>query len=163
MQDITDQIITNVIDDFVSNPFRPLEENRKHHERILHYLHGDYCRRNLDDLLTDPLNKIKNKFIIYFFRCNDFGDRDNIQNTIDRIDTVVARSKKISDIMFEVCNTVKTNSLKAIFVEIFLINQQIEAQIKRFSIANATILTKKDIKVIMNLKTKTFNNLQLKE
>ncbi len=105
--------------------------------------------------LTDPVNTIKNKFLICFFRCKDF-DRTNTTNTKERIDTVIARSRKFADIIFEACNNVKANSLRAIFVEVLLINREIEAQIGRFPIKDAIILTKNDTKIITNVKTKTF-------
>lgn len=83
--------------------------------------------------LINPVNKIKNKYIMCFFRCKDF-ERANAVNVRKRIDSVKARSKKFSEIMFEICRNSKTDSLKAIFVEIFLINQQIKCEIRTFPI-----------------------------
>ncbi len=233
MKDIINKTIADVINGYASNPWG-FFETRKHHERVLHYLHHDFFIKNITDAkyvfrwefpthrmyktdefgklyvdknggepglvdvvikdsteinpeidygfeyglfecdetegefkikigndvlkLTDPINKIKNKYIICFFRCKDF-DRATETNIKERIDTVIARSKNFSEIVFEICKNVKTNSLTAVFVEIFLVNKQIEAQIKRFPINETTILTNNDTKIIMNMRTKTFNNL----
>ncbi len=205
MQEIINKTINNVINQFILNPYG-FHETRKHHERVLHYLHHDFFIKNAPDSkyvfrwefptqqhyktlpskklyvdgggepgyidviikdsdetnskidygfeyglfecdktekvfrikiendilkLTDPINNVKNKYIMCFFRCNDF-DRATPDNARKRIDTVTKRSKKFYEIMIDICNDFKTDSLKAIFVDIFLINQQKKFQIKRF-------------------------------
>ncbi len=81
--------------------------------------------------LTDPINSIENKYIIYFFRCDDF-ERTNKKNIQNRFNTVINRSKKFSEIIFEVCENAQTESLKAIYIEVFLIENKAIHNIRKF-------------------------------
>ena len=80
--------------------------------------------------LTDPVNNISNKYILYFFRCNDFN-RTTPQKIQDRIDTVLVRSKRLSEIMFETCENAGSDSLEAIFVEAIVTDGKIKYDIRK--------------------------------
>ncbi|HEY9205238.1 MAG TPA: hypothetical protein VIO58_04900 [Candidatus Methanoperedens sp.] len=230
MQNVITQTITDMINEYVSNPWR-FFETRKHHERVLHYLQHDFfvinnneskyvfrwefpthqlykkqkignlstkklyidkngepgyidvvvkdsndtnqdidygfeyglfeCDGNDNEFkikiendilkLTDPVNSIKNMFLIYFFRCNDF-DRANKTNVKERINTVINRSEKLSSIMLEICNNAETDALKAIFVEIFSINNNICYDNK---------LNEWNYKIVENTKTRIFSKIKV--